>query len=188
MKTLFLRIALLSILSTLLSIEASAKTAEEATPLLIGAKTPAVTLANQKGEAIELSDVLAGKSSVVIFYRGSWCPYCNVQLSELASIEDDLKALGYQIIAISPDTPDNLNVTDAKHDLGYQLLSDSEFKAMNAFGIAYDHKRRGQLPVPSVFLVTPEQRISFQYVNPNYRFRIPAKLLLAAAEAGLGSK
>lgn len=188
MKNSFHRIACFLTASTLFSLGASAKTAEDATPLLIGAETPSVTLANQKGKATELDDILSGKSSVVIFYRGSWCPYCNTHLSELASIEDELKALGYQIIAISPDTPENLNVTGAKYDLAYQLLSDSEFKAMNAFGIAYDHKRHGQLPVPSVFLVTPDKRISFQYVNPNYRFRIPAKLLLAAAEAGLDSK
>ena len=88
----------------------------------------------------------------------------------------------------SPDSPQGLNDTDDKHSLGYQLLSDSEFKAMDAFGVSYDHPRRGKLPVPSVFIVTPEKRISFQYVNPNYRFRIPAKLLMAAAEASLPGK
>ena len=179
-------IALISILIPTVSL--SAKTADETTPLLIGAETPSVALADQNGKAVELDSLLSGKSSVVIFYRGSWCPYCNTHLQELASIENDLKALGYQILAISPDTPDKLGGTETKHDLGYTLLSDSEFSAMEAFGIAYDHKRRGKLPVPSVFLVTPEKRISFQYVNPNYRYRISANLLMAAAEAGIAAK
>lgn len=160
-----------------------ANTAEEVTPLLIGASVPSVTVANQNGDSVELTNVLKGKSSIVIFYRGSWCPYCNTHFSELASIEDELKALGYQIVAISPDDPESLNVTDEKHDLGYELYSDSSYNAMDAFGIGFDHRRRGKLPVPSVFLVTPDLQVSFQYVNPNYRFRISAKLLLAAAES-----
>lgn len=160
------------------------KSANEATPLLIGSTVPEASLADQKRKDVQLTDILKGKSSVVIFYRGSWCPYCNTQLSELASIEDDLKKLGYQIVAISPDNPASLNVTDGKLDLGYRLFSDSRYQAMEAFGIDFE-SRRGKLPVPSVFLVTPDLEISFQYVNPNYKFRIPAKLLLAAAEAGV---
>jgi len=160
------------------------KSATDATPLLIGSAVPEASLADQKGKDAQLTEILRGKSSVVIFYRGGWCPYCNTQLSELASIESDLKKLGYQIVAISPDKPESLNVTDAKHELGYQLYSDSRYQAMEAFGIDFD-SRRGKLPVPSVFLVTPDLEISFQYVNPNYKLRIPAKLLLAAAEAGV---
>jgi peroxiredoxin len=161
----------------------NANTAEEVRPLLIGAKIPSVEVTNQQGEPIDLLNVLQGRSSVVIFYRGSWCPYCNTQLSELASIEDDLKKSGYQIIAISPDKPESLDITDAKLNLGYQLISDSDYRAMDAFGVSYENKRRGKLPVPSVFLVTPELEISFQYVNPNYKYRISSDLLLAAAKS-----
>ena len=186
MKTLFLAILIgISILSANLL---NANTAEEVTPLLVGAETPSVTLSDQNGKAVELDDVLSGKSTVLIFYRGGWCPYCNTHLGELAAMEKDLKALGYQVVAISPDKPEQIGATDLKHDLSYQLLSDSEYKAMEAFGIAFDNRRRGKLPVPSVFLITPDKRISFQYVNPNYRFRIPGKLILAAAETGLASQ
>jgi len=161
----------------------SANTAEEVNPLLIGAEVPSAKVVDQQGENRDLRDLLQGKSSVVIFYRGGWCPFCNTQLSELAAIENELKEKGYQIVAISPDKPDSLNATDAKHDLGYQVISDSEYNAMDAFGVAYDNQRRGKLPVPSVFLVTPELEVSFQYVNPNYRYRISAELLLAAADS-----
>jgi len=161
----------------------TANTAEEVRQPLIGAKVPSVEVANQQGGPVDLMEILRGRSSVVIFYRGSWCPYCNTQLSELASIEDDLIKRGYQIVAISPDKPESLDITDVKHNLGYQLLSDSEHKAMDAFGVSYENKKRGKLPVPSVFLVTPELEISFQYVNPNYKYRISSDLLLAAANA-----
>ncbi len=161
----------------------SANTAEAVNPLLIRAKVPSAQVVTQQGENRDLRDLLKGKSSVVIFYRGGWCPYCNTQLSGLASIENELKEKGYQIVAISSDKPDSLNATDAKHNLGYQLISDSEYNAMNAFGIGYDNQKRGRLPVPSIFLVTPELEVSFQYVNPNYRYRISADLLLAAADS-----
>ncbi len=179
----FIALALLTITAGFSAPILSANTAEEVRPLLIGAKVPSAKVVDQQGESRDLTDLLKGKSSVVIFYRGGWCPYCNTQLSELASIEKELKEKGYQIVAISPDKPDSLNATDAKHDLGYQLISDSEYNAMNAFGIGYDNQRRGKLPVPSVFLVTPELEISFQYVNPNYRYRVSAELLLAAADS-----
>lgn len=180
--------ALLLGMTILVANTLNAKTAEEATPLLIGAEVPSVTLSDHKGKSIDLDDVLSGKSTVLIFYRGGWCPYCNTHLGELASIENDLKALGYQIVAISPDSPEGIGATEVKHELGYQLLSDSQFKAMEAFGVDYDNRRRGKLPVPSVFLITGDKRISFQYVNPNYRFRIPGKLILAAADAGLDTQ
>lgn len=160
-----------------------ANKAEEVSPLLIGSTVPSAKVANQQGQSVDLIDVLQGKSSVVIFYRGGWCPFCNTQLSELASLENELKEKGYQIIAISPDKPESLNTTDVKHDLGYQLISDSEYNAMDAFGISFDNPRRGKLPVPSVFLVTPDLEVSFQYVNPNYRYRISADLLLAAVDS-----
>jgi len=166
-----------------LSPMADARTADEVSPLLVGSEVPSVVLKSAEGEPVDLAEELSGESTVVIFYRGGWCPYCNVHLSELASIEGELKELGYQIVAISPDTPKALGKSREKQELGYRLLSDSEYEGMKAFGIGFEHKRRGMLPVPSVFLVNPEGQITFQYVNPNYRFRLPAKLLIAAAES-----
>ncbi len=161
----------------------SAQSAEDVRPLLIGSTVPSAEVLNQSGQSIDLKSVLKGKSSVVIFYRGSWCPYCNTHLSELASIEDTLKAKGYQIIAISPDSPEALKGTTEKNSLGYQLISDVRYNAMEAFGVGYEHPRRGKLPVPSVFLVTPDLEVSFQYVNPNYKYRISSELLLAATDS-----
>ena len=69
----------------------NANTAGEVKPLLIGAKIPSVDVTTQQDEPISLYDFLQGRSSVIIFYRGDWCPYCNTQLSELASIDDDLQ-------------------------------------------------------------------------------------------------
>lgn len=189
-------IRLFAFLAFALPLAAIAADLSEVKPLLIGESIPDVAIRDQKGQSVSLHSILNGKKSVIVFYRGGWCPYCNRHLQELASIEKDLIALGYQIIAISPDSPENLVATEQKQDLAYALFSDSELKAAEAFGIAYDVPKArnhiakasgglntSRLPVSSVFLATSDARVAFQYVDPNYRYRIPSKLLLAAAEA-----
>ena len=180
MKKLAALISLLLVTNSLL-----ARNAEEVTPLLIGSQTPKVTLQDEKSMEHFLPAILQGKHSIIVFYRGGWCPYCSVQMQELAEKESDLLALGYQIIGISPDTPDKITTIEKDGELNYSLYSDSEFKAMEAFGIDFERKgkKSGKLPVPSVFIVTPDNKIAFSYVNPNYRERIPADLLIAAAKS-----
>lgn len=76
--------------------------AEDISPLLIGETLPNLPVYSMDNVATNLGDILS-KPTVLVFYRGSWCPYCNVPLSELAKIEADVLKLGYQIVAISPD-------------------------------------------------------------------------------------
>ena len=140
---------------------------------------------------------------MIVFYRGGWCPYCNLQLSGLRLIEKDLQTLGYQLIAISPDRPEELRKTLGKDKLTYTLLSDSSAETMKAFGIAYRvdpatlKKYRGYgmdiekasgeihhaLPVPAVYVVDGDGILQFSYVHPDYRVRVPAEVVLAAARA-----
>ncbi len=130
-----------------------------------------------------------------------------MQLGQLQKVEADLIKLGYQLVAVSPDTPAKLAASVKKNGLNYLLLSDSDMAAAKAFGIAYkvndgmmeklksykidieaasgrDHHL---LPVPSVF-VSVGGVIQFQYVNPNYAVRLDADVLLLAAEKALGGK
>jgi len=171
------------------------RNADEVAPLLIGAEIPHVAIVGANGETTQLSSILDGKPSVIIFYRGGWCPYCNLHLKELADIEQELLDLGFQIIAISPDSVDRVKEATAKLKSKYKLYSDASFHAADAFGISYNlskkaserMKSRGLNPdkllVPSVFISTPDSVVSFQYVDPNFRFRISGNLLLAAAKA-----
>lgn len=119
-------------------------------------------------------------------------PLCNLQLGQLQKIEPQLLKMGYQVLAVSPDTPAELNKSLQKHDLKYTLLSDSAMTAAQALGIAFrvdDTKSSGQkrhlLPVPAVFVLDTKGTIQFSYVNPNYKVRLSPKVLLAAAEAAL---
>jgi len=162
-------------------------------PLLIGEKAPPLVLKTVNGKSDSLLNVLSKKPTVLIFYRGGWCPYCNTQLSELQSIETDILKAGYQIIAISPDSPENLKTSIDKHKLNYQLLSDADMKAAQEFGIAFNvpgaSKERlrtssggsnpGQLPVPAVFVLNREGEILFEYINPDYKKRLKGSFLLS---------
>jgi peroxiredoxin len=123
-------------------------------------------------------------------------------LGQLQKIESNLVELGFQIVAISPDRPENLAASVKKQRLAYTLLSDSLMEASKAFGLAYrvdagmlqSLKRFGTdleaasgqshhlLPVPAVFLVRSDGRITFMYANPNYKVRLAPEVLLAAAQ------
>lgn len=167
--------------------------ATDIAPLLIGEKAPDATLQNSKGEVVKLQNQFSVKPSVVIFYRGGWCPYCNVHMAELQGIEKDIVSLGYQIIAISPDSPENLNASLEKHKLSYLLLSDASMELSRLFGIAFavpeaskerlrnssGGKNPGMLPVPSVFVLNQQGEILFEYINPDYKKRLKGNLLLA---------
>lgn len=173
------------------------------TPLLLGNTLPDVQLQTIENQSTSLKDAVNGKPAVLVFYRGGWCPFCNLQLSGLRLIRKDLDALGYQMIAISPDTPAELKKTLDKDALDYTLLSDSSTAAMRAFGIGYEvnsellqtlaghgidlEKSSGEthhvLPVPSVYLVDSDGVLQFSYVHPDYKVRLPQEVILAAARA-----
>lgn len=179
-----------------------AASAADAKPLEVGAKAPSAKLKDVDGKEIKLKEVLAGKPTVLIFYRGDWCPFCNAHLADLAQVEDKLKGLGFQIVAISPDLPSELQKTVAKHKLDFTLLSDSEAKALKKYGVAFKvddntfgmmkdkynvdlERSSGQthhiLPVPSVFLIDKEGKIVFVHSNPDYKVRMKGEDIVAAA-------
>ncbi|MGD9583512.1 MAG: peroxiredoxin-like family protein [Lysobacterales bacterium] len=180
-----------------------AASATEVRPLLLGSAVPEVKLQTVDGADTTLKTLLAGKPAVLVFYRGGWCPFCNLQLSNLRLIEKDLTAAGYQLIAISPDRPEELRRTLDKQALGYTLVSDHHAEAIKAFGIGFvlDAETTGKyakfgididqasgekhhgLPVPSVFIVDGAGTLQFEYVHPDYKVRVPSEVILAAAQA-----
>lgn len=169
---------------------------EDISPLLIGEDIPAATLKSLNGDDVELKQLLKKRKTVLIFYRGGWCPYCNAHLSEVGRMEKDLVNLGYQVIAVTPDAPALLQSTVDKTEVKYTLLSDPKCALIKSMGLAFkaphsDHKFLDPsrdnnpdqiLPVPSLFIVNRKGEIAFEYINPNFKTRITGYLLLSAAK------
>ncbi|MBQ4879482.1 AhpC/TSA family protein [Pseudoalteromonas luteoviolacea] len=176
---------------------------ETVAPLLPGLEAPAITLKNNQGKAVDLAKLYQNKTTLVVVYRGGWCPYCVRQLNGIQKIEPQLKKLGVQIVAISPDSPQSLAKSTIESP-NYMLLSDAELAYSQALGLAYylddktakayrnklgvnfvdlDGKDRVALPVPAVFVIDKKGLIQFQYANPNYKVRLDENVLLAAATA-----
>ncbi|WP_405633290.1 peroxiredoxin-like family protein [Pseudoalteromonas sp. Ld20] len=180
-----------------------ASAAEKVSPLMPGLTIPATTLKNKDGHNVDLTERFAEKTTVLIVYRGGWCPYCSKQLASIQKIEAELAELGAQIIAISPDSPEKL--AESKIDTpNYQLLSDDSLTLSQALGLAFylddktatiyrnklgvnfvslDGKAKVALPVPAVFVVDKKGLVHFQYANPNYKVRLTENLLLAAVKS-----
>ena len=114
-----------------------ARSAEEICPLLIGANIPDLVLRTVDGKLFNLNEAIRNKPTVLMFYRGGWCPFCNLHLSQLQGIETEIINSGYQIIGISPDRPEKLSESIVQHKMNYLLLSDSNMAAAKAFGIAF---------------------------------------------------
>ena len=175
------------------------------TPLKVGDSIPDVKLRTEENQEVSLSKLVAEKPTVLIFYRGGWCPFCTRHLKDLAGIEEDLKKEGAQLLAISMDQPDKIKMTPGRDKLGYKLLSDSDAVAAKAFGIAFrvddalvkkykesykidleaasgrDHH---VLPHPAVFVVDPSGKVRFVHFNADYKVRLePAKILEAVRAA-----
>jgi peroxiredoxin len=170
---------------------------EEVSPLLIGENIPVIHISDATGNDFDLNSAIAQKPTMLIFYRGGWCPYCNKQLSGLQEIESELKKMGYQIIAISTDSPDNLKASANKNKLAYTLLSDADLNVSKQFGLAYKAPTAYDkilptssggknvdklLPVPSVFIISKKGNIRFEYINVDIKQRINPALLMSVAQ------
>lgn len=176
--------------------------AEDVTPLLNGAMVPKATVKLADGSPVSLQALLMQKPSVIVFYRGGWCPYCSRQLAELKDIEQDLVKEGYQILAISPESVDKLNEQKLETEFAAQLISDDKLEAIKGFGVGFyvpndtralykdrmnveltaDSNDKAVLPAPAVFITNTEGQVVFSYVNPNFRVRPSAELVLSAAK------
>lgn len=183
-----------------------AASADQTHPLTVGATLPPnLQPATIEGKPFDLDKAVRSKPTVLIFYRGGWCPFCNMQMGQLEEIEPKLEALGYQILAISADNPAHLKESIAKHQLTYTLLSDTDMAAAKAFGLAFrvDDATYAQmknhnvdleaasgrtdhiLPVPAAYVLDRKGVIKFAYANPDFKVRVNPDDLLQAAKGAL---
>ncbi|WP_405415501.1 peroxiredoxin-like family protein [Maribacter sp. Asnod1-A12] len=160
--------------------------------LKIDQKAPEFTLPNAKGKATSLQSFLDKGPVVVTFYRGDWCPYCNLQLRALQSKLKEIQSLGATLIAISPQVPDGSLTKTEISKMDFTVLSDQNAKVAMAYGVAWEvpeflmeHMRvdRGLdleiinngnaniLPIPATFILNTDGIVTWNYVNVDYRTR-----------------
>ena len=170
---------------------------EDVSPLLIGEKVPDIELTDMNGKQESITELAKQKPTILVMYRGGWCPFCNRHLSDLASVQTEIMDMGYQIVAVSPDIPEKLTETSERNGFEGLQLSDPDAKLIKAMGLAYKApetnmtrlleysggKNSDILPVPSLFVLDSNGAIRFEYINPNYRIRIGGKFLVNVLKA-----
>ena len=178
-----------------------AEDADSVTPLLNGQVAPKTTLKMADGSPVSLKALTMQKPSIVLFYRGGWCPYCNEQLAQLKDIEKDLVDMDYQILAISPESPERLQEQKLETEFLVTLLSDDKLDTIREFGVGFhldtvtelkyktyginltkDESGNSVLPAPSIFMLNKKGQVLFSYVSPDFKVRPSADLVLAVAK------
>lgn len=169
-------------------------------PVEVGSALPEATLTSASGKELSLKEVTGGQKSVIIFYRGSWCPYCTRHLAAIGKHEQAILDKGYKIIAISPDKVEKVREYNERAELKYTLYSDSDMSAASAFGLTFEvdaatlrkldsynidlkaasGKSHHLLPVPAVFITDDSGRITFRHFDPDYTKRLSPEALLDA--------
>ncbi|NJR62365.1 MAG: AhpC/TSA family protein [Cyanobacteria bacterium CRU_2_1] len=170
--------------------------------LQMGDRAPEFVLPNAVGQSIRLTERLAQGPVILTFYRGGWCPYCNLELRAYQQVLPQIKQLGASLIAISPQTPDASLSTAEKNDLAFDVLSDVGSEVAQAYGIAFElpdelkalYTELGhalpdsngtedwKLPVPATFVIDQNQQIVLAHIDVDYRNRLEPMEAIAAVE------
>ena len=179
--------------------------ADQVQPLMAGMKAPEFTVRDVENGLFQFKAEKQAKPIVLTFFRGGWCPYCNLHLSEMRLAEKQLRDMGFNIWFISIDKPELLLESLDDPEIGYTIYSDSSLDATRAFGLAFRvdnelNKRylswdidlenaSGEthhvLPAPATYIIGTDGVINFAYINPDYKVRLHPDVLVSAAKAYL---
>ena len=166
----------------------------------VGDRAPEFTLPDQLGRQVTLAGELARGPVVLIFYRGEWCPYCNLLLRTYGLRAAEFTQRGARLVAVSPQTPDNSLTIAEKHSLEFPVLSDEGGEVIGTYGLKYDvdgptqsllegvgvdvAKFNGKggwiLPAPAVFVIDRTGIVRFAGVNGDFTQRVEPDEALAA--------
>jgi peroxiredoxin len=176
--------------------------------LKVGDKAPDASLPDVSGKTESLGALFSQGPTLLMFYRGGWCPYCNLQLHEYSVAKPEFDRHGVRIVAISVDKPSEEAKMQAKHGVPFPMLSDSkllahqayrvvhvpgddERKGMAAYGIdlaAYSGESHGDFAVPAIFLIDRDSTVRFVHVDEDYKTRPSAKQMLDVADRTFATK
>ncbi|GAA4277415.1 peroxiredoxin-like family protein [Aquimarina mytili] len=162
-----------------------------ANALKTGDYIPEITLPNAANKNISVQELLLDKKVVLSFYRGGWCPYCNLELKALQEALPQFEKLGATLVAISPETPDNSLTTSEKNNLSFEVLSDIDNTIAKTFNLAFTlpddliHIYHGfgidleisngninqQLPIAATYIIDQNGRIIYDFIVEDYKER-----------------
>ena len=165
-----------------------------------GDRIPWFQLPDATGQNFDLQTALSQGAVVLSFYRGGWCPYCNLELKALQQKLPEIEANGASLIAISPETPDNSLSTSEKNQLKFTVLSDVGNKIARQFGLVFQLPREirpiylqfgidvaahngddlFELPVPATYVVAPSGLIVYAFADADYTKRAEPSDVVAA--------
>jgi peroxiredoxin len=168
--------------------------------LAVGDEAPDFALPGPAERLISLTDALRTGPSIVTFYRGGWCPYCNIQVRAYQRSLPEIAGLGGQIIAISPQLPDGSLSVAEKNALELHVLSDAHDAVARSFGLVYalpeelratlrmnekalpgiNGDASWELPLPATFVIAQDRRVALAYVDVDYRNRLAPEYIVAA--------
>ncbi len=174
----------------------------------VGDKAPVFSLRDPEGNLVSSEDLLKKGPLVVSFYRGVWCPYCNMELQALQAASSEFEKLGASLVAISPQTAPNSRKSTRQNQLTFPILSDEKGKVGEAFGLKFElpgylvdlykslkndlptfnDDPAWTLPMPARYIIGQDGTIVYAEVNPDYTQRPdPEELLPALRQASVGT-
>jgi len=168
----------------------------------VGEKAPGFSLTNSQGETVTLASELAKGPVVLVFYRGAWCPYCNMQLRALKDNLPAFEKYNAQLVTITPQTPDKSEAQFKKEGYPFEVLSDLDYQVMKDYKLyfeppkelvklykkhgldieAFNGDGRSALPVPGTFIIDQQGIVRAMQAQTNYKIRMePADIIKALA-------
>lgn len=176
------------------TVEEAAKNA-----LNVGAKMPAFTLKDANGKSVSSAELLKQSNLVVVFYRGSWCPFCNLYLRKLQQNIQQIKESGGNVVAISVENPDNSLAIAKKNEVNFTVLSDPNLNVARTFGIVYqlpketdeiyknkygldiakhNETEKPELPLSATYVVNQKGEITYAFLEPDYKKRAEPQAII----------
>lgn len=156
----------------------------------LGDKAPNFTLSNAEGSTVTLYEELEKGPVVLMWYRGGWCPYCNITLNHMQAALPSFKKYGANLLALTPELPDSSISTTEKNELEFEVLSDvgnvvaNDYKVVfsltedvktlyeNGFGLSsYNGNSNGELPLAVTYVIGQDKIVKYAFLDPDYRNR-----------------
>jgi peroxiredoxin len=180
-------------------IDAVAKSGITEKAIKVGNKAPDFTLKNAAGEEVSLKALLSKGPVVLTWYRGGWCPYCNLTLAAYQKLLPDFEKAGASIVALTPELPDKAAETTRKNGVGFEVLTDLNHQVARRYGLVFDltpkvaaiYKRRfdllayngkdagnASLPLAATYVIGADGVVRYAFLNADYRKRAePSEVL-----------